>query len=388
MAEALFFIPLALLLHSYVVYPLLVALLASIFGKKYRKDPGYRPTVSVLISAYNEEKVIRATIDALLASDYPPEKLEIIVGSDNSSDRTPEIMNEICTREPRVKFMQSTARKGKPGIMNWIAQEAKGEIFVLCDSNMLFDSKAIANLVENFSDERVGGVSGEIHLKQTELANQETSYWGFESWLKLMEGKLGRLIGANGGIYAIRRENYYRYTEGVPQQDDFITTLKVLTKGADFTYDRSAFANEEPSLSNEIEFKRKKRILISNLGSLRFLKEYFFPFRSFTAFAVWSHKILRWMTGTFMILMIIGAALLAAPWNLYSVFLGAIAATALTGLLGGWLNKKGVKIKLLLLFYYFYGTVLAFISGTIAFATTRTSATWEPVRSKPGSGGN
>ncbi len=380
MAEAVFYISAALLLHSYILYPVLAWLFANLFGKKYRKEVGLEPKVSVLIAAYNEEKVIRATVEGLLASDYPPEKLEIIVGSDNSSDGTPEIMRDICEKEHRVRFFQSTSRKGKTGILNWISKEATGDVLVLCDSNMLFDKMAIRNLTANFADHRVGGVSGEIHLRKNEMGNQETSYWSFESWLKTQEGKIGKLIGANGGIYAIKRENYFIYPEGHPMNDDFVTCLKILGKGQHFKYDPEAFAHEEPSPSNEDEFKRKRRIQISNLGSLEYLKEFLFPFGSYTAFALWSHKILRWMTPFLFLFVLISSAVQIRMINVHLFITGFTLVSFLLAGLGRLLSKSGVKVVPLLLFYYLYGTLYAFFTGTFGYFSSGKSSTWEPTR--------
>ncbi len=380
MAEAIFYISAVLLFHSYILYPFMAWLFAILFGKKYRKDPGLEPRVSVLIAAYNEEKVIRATVEGLLASDYPPEKLEILVGSDNSSDRTPEIMRELCARDSRVKFFHSTSRRGKTGILNMISKEASGEVLVLCDSNMLFDRMAIRNMTANFADPKVGGVSGDIHLRKSEMGNQETSYWSFETWLKTQEGRIGKLIGANGGIYAIRKENFFIYPEGHPMNDDFVTCLKVLGKGQHFKYDPDAFAQEEPSPSNEDEFKRKRRIQISNLGSLAYLKEFLFPFASYTAFALWSHKILRWMTPFLFLFMLLSSAVQIRMINFHLFFTAFTLMSFFFAWLGRLFSKTGMKVVPFLLFYYFYGTLYAFFMGTFGYFSSRRSSTWEPTR--------
>lgn len=395
MPELLFFLPFFLLFHSYVLYPVLVwAFATSTRNRKsksasdindlHRQHPLQpdedRPLISVLIAAYNEEKVIARTLACLLNSKITTGTFEIIVGSDNSKDKTGDIVTAISAEHPNVKFFHSDKRRGKTGILNWIYQEAKGDILVFCDSNMMFDENALQRLAENFYDRRVGGVSGEIHLQESVSGNQEGSYWSFESWLKAQEGILGKLIGANGGIYAIRRELYFEYPEGLPLNDDFVTCMKVLAKGYKFNYDRSAFALEEPSPSNEDEFKRKKRIQISNLGSLRFLSEFWFPFRNVAAFFLWSHKILRWMTPFLLIIMFAGVVLSSVFWNFYSIILVAILSSLVMAFLGFVLGRLGIKSSPFLLFYYFYGTITAFLFGTFAYFTMQKTSTWEPTR--------
>lgn len=392
MPEILFFLPFFLLFHSYVLYPVLVWAFAT-SGRNRKSDSSSgidevrrlqpdkdSPLISVLIAAYNEEKVIGRTLACLLNSKITAGTFEIIVGSDNSKDKTGDIVTAISAEHPNVKYFHSVKRRGKTGILNWISKEAKGEILVFCDSNMMFDENALQRLAENFCDKRVGGVSGEIHLQESFSGNQEGSYWSFESWLKAQEGILGKLIGANGGIYAIRRELYFEYPEGVPLNDDFVTCMKVLGKGFKFNYDRGAFALEEPSPSNEDEFKRKKRIQISNLGSLRFLSEFWFPFRSVAAFFLWSHKILRWMTPFLLIIMFAGVVLNTIFWNFYSVILVAILASWVMALVGLILGRRGIRSSPFLLFYYFYGTITAFLFGTFAYFTMQKTSTWEPTR--------
>ncbi|MBW7872959.1 MAG: glycosyltransferase family 2 protein [Ignavibacteria bacterium] len=378
MPEIIFFTALFLLLHSYIFYPVISWVVGVLFGKKYRKDFTYQPTVSVLTAAYNEEKVIGTTLQALLASDYPMEKLEIIVGDDKSKDNTDEIVQQVASEHPNVKLFTSEGRKGKSGIMNRISEMASGEIFVLCDSNMVFDKGAVKNLVANFADKRIGGVSGEILLRETIAANQETSYWSFESWLKYQEGRIGRLIGANGGIYAIRKEHYFRYPEGQPLNDDFVTAMKILGKGKEFVYDPAATAHEDPTPTNEDEFRRKKRILMYNLGSLKLLGEFFLPFKPYISFAFWSHKIIRWMTPLLLLIMLVSSFFLLEVMNYFLVIDLVILLTFLLAFLG-WFSSRGKKkIRALLLFYYFYGTIIALMSGTFSFIFTKTGTTWEP----------
>ncbi|MCA0387419.1 MAG: glycosyltransferase [Bacteroidetes bacterium] len=392
MPEILFFLPFFLLFHSYVLYPVLVWAFAT-SGRNRKSDSSSgidevrrlqpdkdSPLISVLIAAYNEEKVIGRTLACLLNSKITAGTFEIIVGSDNSKDKTGDIVTAISAEHPNVKYFHSDKRRGKTGILNWISKEAKGEILVFCDSNMMFDENALQRLAENFYDKRVGGVSGEIHLQESFSGNQEGSYWSFESWLKAQEGSLGKLIGANGGIYAMRKDLYFEYPEGVPLNDDFVTCMKVLGKGFKFNYDRGAFALEEPSPSNEDEFKRKKRIQISNLGSLRFLSEFWFPFRSVAAFFLWSHKILRWMTPFLLIIMFAGVVLNTVFWNFYSFILVAILASWVMALVGLILGRRGIKSSPFLLFYYFYGTITAFLFGTFTYFTMQKTSTWEPTR--------
>jgi biofilm PGA synthesis N-glycosyltransferase PgaC len=200
----IFIISLFFLFHTYLFYPVIVKLYSLVAAKKFVKDKSNLPKVSVLIAAYNEEKVIRETVETLLASEYPKDRFEVIVGSDNSKDKTHEIMQELAETDSRVKFYPFFERNGKPGVLNRIEEKAFGDVLVFCDSNILFDKNALMEMASLFADERIGGVSGEIKLKQSKTGNQEGTYWRLESRIKDSEGKVGSLIGANGGMYAIR----------------------------------------------------------------------------------------------------------------------------------------------------------------------------------------
>ncbi|MBK8663375.1 MAG: glycosyltransferase [Ignavibacteriales bacterium] len=349
-------------------------------AKKLVKDKSNLPKVSVLIAAYNEEKVIRETVETLLASEYPKDRFEVIVGSDNSKDKTHEIMQELAETDSRVKFYPFFERNGKPGVLNRIEEKAFGDVLVFCDSNILFDKNALMEMASLFADKRVGGVSGEIKLKKSKTGNQEGTYWRLESRIKDFEGKVGSLIGANGGMYAIRRELYWKYPVGETIQDDILMTLKVISAGFDFTYDTSAFSHEEPTATNEDEFKRKKRIQVSNLGTLRYVKEFLNPFAGFTAFALWSHKILRWFSPHLLLLVIFCNLFLLDYSSFFMLSIYSIAATINLAVLGYFFNAVGQRFLPFLLFYYFYGTLGALLAGSFKYYFRKTTATWEPTK--------
>ncbi len=376
----LFVISMFLIFHTYLFYPVIVKLYSLVAAKKFKKDRSKLPKVSVLIAAYNEEKVIGETVKTLLESDYPKDRFEVLVGSDNSKDRTHEIMEELAASDSRVKFYPFFERNGKPGVLNRIEEKANGEVLIICDSNMLFDKNAVMEMASLFADKRIGGVSGEIKLKKSKTGNQEGTYWKLESRIKDSEGKVGSLIGANGGMYGIRRELYWKYPLGETIQDDLLMTLKVISAGYDFTYDTTAFSYEEPTATNEDEFKRKKRIQVGNLGALKYVKEFLNPFSGFTAFALWSHKILRWFSPHLLILVIVTNLFLLdySPFFMFSIYM--IGASFNLAILGYFFNRLGLRFVPFLLFYYFYGALGALLAGSFQYYFSKTSATWEPTK--------
>src|ERR1017187_253265 len=198
---------LLLLIHSYMFYPLSIYVLKNLLKKNVKDKVHFEPRISILIAVYNEESVIEKTLRNFLKSDYDPHKIEFIIGSDNSTDRTNEIITNLTTIIPNLQFFPFNIRRGKSQILNDLVKYATGEILVFSDANTIYQSDALKNLANHFTDQNIGGVSGRLllldHKKAAETGNQESKYWEFENWVKENEGSMGCLIGANGGIYSI-----------------------------------------------------------------------------------------------------------------------------------------------------------------------------------------
>ncbi len=242
-------------LYPFTLYPLIIRIMN---GKDYKVDPNYLPSVSFIISAYNEESNIEKKIKNTLELDYPRDLLEIIVASDGSTDSTIEITKQF------------------------------NEIECLDLKRSVYDKNAINEIVKPFYDNQIGCVCGQLIYN---TMGEESTYWTFEKFLKIHEGKRGKLMGANGGIYAVRSS---LYTVLDPLTiSDMIEPIKIIEKGYDVVYQKKAKAYEnEPK--NTLE--RKKRIILRSLQSLSFIREQLLPFsHSSIFFYFFSHKILRWI---------------------------------------------------------------------------------------------
>ena len=180
----IFFICLFLIFHTYLFYPVSMWILAFVFQKKYKIDIDYLPFVSIIISAYNEKKVINQTIDNFLRQGYPNDKFEIIIGSDGSTDGTNEIIKQIAVNNSNIVFIPFENRRGKKFVINDIVPQAVGDILVFSDSNTRYENDAICELVKYYKDEKIGGVSGRLELTEekdlTETGNKEGTYWKYE----------------------------------------------------------------------------------------------------------------------------------------------------------------------------------------------------------------
>jgi cellulose synthase/poly-beta-1,6-N-acetylglucosamine synthase-like glycosyltransferase len=235
-------------------YPLTAAALARLRPRPVRKGD-VLPSVSVIVPAHNEEDVIRARVENLLALDYPADRLEILVASDASEDATDAIVKEIAGREPRVRLVRCP-RGGKLATINRVFREGRGEVLAFTDANTRWERDALRALVRSFADPDVGYVTGRLHLREADGTNREGVYWRYELWLRERESALGSITGGNGAIYAVRRRDFVAQPYG---QDAALPAL-MAQRGLRAVYEPEAVASEKPAHDLEDEFARKARM--------------------------------------------------------------------------------------------------------------------------------
>jgi cellulose synthase/poly-beta-1,6-N-acetylglucosamine synthase-like glycosyltransferase len=367
-------------LQTYLIYP--VGLI--VMGKSKRESPILNSSLSVgvIIAAYNEENVISKKIQSILESDYPLEKISIYLGSDASTDKTNELIASFQEKHPNIHLKIFQGRSGKAYIINDLAKECKDDVFILTDANVFFTQNTISNLVRHFSYAKTKQVCANIIKtsdKNIQIQGLEKKYLWLENTIKLKESNTwGFVIGAEGGCYAIRRENY----TPVPKNffmDDFFITMSVIKNRGEVLFDDQAIVYEDlPSESSE-EFKRKIRISIGNYQNLFAFKSLLWPFWRPISFAFISHKILRWLT-PFLLLAIFVVSLLLIRYNtIFVYFTGVQAFLFLTPLLIPFVKK----IKPILFVAHFYNMNLALLIGFFTFLKGIKSSVWQPTpRSK------
>jgi cellulose synthase/poly-beta-1,6-N-acetylglucosamine synthase-like glycosyltransferase len=260
-AVALFWSAFALLLYVYLGYPLLAWML-----RKARPRPVVRapiePSVTVIVVAHNEGHRIERRIENLLSSDYPRERLAIVIGSDGSTDDT--VQRALRYRHHGVTVRTFSRRRGKPAVLNELIAAAEGEIIVLADARQRFEPDAIRTLVANFADPEVGAVSGELHLRKrrgTSPGGEGTGlYWKYEKFIRANESWIGSTIGATGAIYAIRRHLF----EPIPPDtilDDVLIPMQIVRKGYRVLFETRARAHDLIAMNPREDFIRKARTI-------------------------------------------------------------------------------------------------------------------------------
>ena len=312
---------LSFLIYIFFGYPVILWILSFLFGKKVNKKEIY-PYVSLIISAYNEENVMRQKIENSLELDYPKEKLEIIVASE-STDKTNEIVKEY--KDKGVTLYAYEKREGKRATLYRTVPLAKGEIIVFSDANAIYKKDAVKKIVRNFSDKRIGCVSGRlryINQKRSIIGEGETTYWEYDFILKKMASRLFSLAGCggvNGSIFAIRKELYNPIDRH--RGDDFEISCRIEIGGYGVILETEAVSCEESSEDSKQEFRRKVRLATWNFKStVMLLTEALQRGRILTAFLLFSHRFLRYTTPVWLILLFVNSAFLFDNGNIRYFF--------------------------------------------------------------------
>jgi cellulose synthase/poly-beta-1,6-N-acetylglucosamine synthase-like glycosyltransferase len=377
----IFFLCLILFIHSYILYPISIWILSIVKRKSYQTEDNFSPNVSIIISVFNEEKVIEKTIRNFLKSNYDLNKIEFVIGSDNSTDSTNEIVTKLRQEVPSIKFFPFPIRRGKSLVLNDLVNEASSEILIFSDANTIYHKDAIKNLVKYYVNQTVGGVSGKLLLLEFNESvlsgSQELKYWNFETWLKEKEGKIGKLIGANGGIYSLRKKYFVWIPTEHPVVDDFYLSLKVLEQKKDFLYIKDAEAEELTAPNLMAEFKRKIRGNANIFSTIKTIKRLLNPSFGVIAYSLWSHKLIRWFTPALLLLIFVLNIFLFTENEFFKYFLFVQILICILSLLGYILNKLNLRIQPLLLLFYFLMTNAAMLIGLLKYILGKNTAFWQ-----------
>jgi poly-beta-1,6-N-acetyl-D-glucosamine synthase len=287
----LFWLCLGSILYTYAGYPLLLTLLAR-FRPRSQRWTGATPSVTLLITAYNEEAVIAQKLENCLALDYPPDRLQILVAVDGGADRTRDIVRQYKERGVELNF--SPDRNGKMAAINRIMPQARGEIVVFSDANNLYMPETLRELVKPFADPTVGAVSGAKLILHGDgaLGESEGLYWKYESFIKQQESRLGSCTGVVGEILALRRVLFEPPPEYIIN-DDFYMAMRLIKRSYRVVYAPQARSYERISVSAQAEQIRRTRIVAGRYQAMLHAGE-LLPFhRPLVVWQVVSHKFLR-----------------------------------------------------------------------------------------------
>lgn len=378
-AELIFWLSAAALFYTYAGYAMLIAGISTLRPRKVRRAD-YQPMVTIIITAYNEERALAAKIENTLALDYPSGLLEILVASDCSTDRTDEIARAFSSQ--RVQLIRQAQRLGKTAAQNAAVEKARGEVILFSDATSHYQPDVLKQIAPNFADAEVGCVGGRlvyIDPGDTRVGRGAKSYWNYETFLKKHESRACSLIGVSGCLYAVRRSAYVPlYHEAC---SDFIIATKMIEQGLRTVYEPGAVCTEVTNQRQDNELKMRVRIIAQTFTDLWKHRTTVNPFQSgLYGLQIFSHKVMRYLVPFFLIGLFATAATLSINSLFYRLlFLAQVAGYTCAGL--AWLLERiGVRSRLLALPQYFVLANVASLIALFKFLRGERYARWEPIR--------
>ena len=378
-ARILFWMCAAALAYAYVGYPLLLVIVGRWRRREVRRED-WTPSVSVIITAYNEERDLAAKLENTLALDYPREKLEVMVASDCSDDRTDEIARSFGPRG--VLLHRQPERLGKTAAQNAAVERARGEILLFSDATTLYRPDVLRVIVRNFADPTVGCAAGRliyVDPERSSVGRGARSYWDYEVFLKERESRVCSLIGVSGCLYAVRRAAYVPlYNEAC---SDFLIATKMVEQGLRTVYEPAAVCTEETNSRAHKEMRMRVRVITQTYTDLWRHRAMLNPLRSgFYAVQLFSHKVMRYLVPVFLCGMLAASAVLAARSPFYLFALAAQLAGYAAAAAGWLLERGGRKAGPLAFPLYFTLANLAALFAFYQFLRGERYARWEPTR--------
>ena len=374
-----FWLSVLALAYTYPGYPVLVFVVSRLFPRVVVKAP-FEPFVSIIITAYNEERDLRNKLENTLALDYPAEKLEVIVASDCSTDRTDEIAAEFASSG--VRLHRQAERLGKTAAQNAAVAIASGEIILFSDATTIYEPDVLRVMLPSFSDESVGCVAGRliyVDPAKTAVGHGAKSYWGYETFLKQCESRVGSLIGASGCLYALRRSAYVPlYNEAC---SDFLIATTMVEQNLRVVFEPDAVCTEETNMQSDRELRMRVRVITQTLNDLWRHRSAINPIRTgFYGVQLFSHKVLRYFVPVFLATMFVSSAVLVtSSWLFLSIFL-AQACFYTIALAGYVLERSGYRQGFSSLPFYFCLTNIACCVAVFRLLAGERYAQWEPIR--------
>ena len=354
--EICFWAALALLAWTHVLYPLAARLLARVRPRPVEKDDAHVPRVTVVVTAHNEEPVIERRIENLRTLDYPVDRLELVVTSDASTDRTDELAEAAGARVIR------NPRGGKVAAQDNAVRETDADVIAFSDANCSWAPDALRKLVRNFADPRVAYVCGRLNLTSGDGRNKEGVYWRYELALRADESRLDSVTGGNGSIYAVRREDYVDVDPRFGHDLSF--PYLMVQRGRRAVYEPDAHAFEKATPTNEDEYRRKVRMfehcwaIVVEGRMLRGLRPLYLV-------EILSHRHLRYASGVLHLVLLAASVALLGRGTLYAVALGLQLGLLLAALAGVGIARYYVLVT--------WATVVALWN----YARRGVPATWE-----------
>ncbi len=372
-----------LVLYPFVIYPAILFFLSKLFKNEAKKKVGLRKKISIIISCYNEEDLIEDCINSIFQSDYPLEDIEVIVGSDGSTDRTAEIVRGLANQYSQIKFFD-LARSGKNKVLNELCRKATGEILFFLDADVRLSKNSISLMIENYEDKNVGAVLAYVmNINTEEDINAghltEDFYQRFEKYIRKKESIVFSTFNAMGQFYSVRKSLH----EPIPNEfvcDDFTPILKVALKRKRNIFDDRALVYEVRKKSLTGEFARRVRMASCGMSSVWNARKLFSFKTPLAAFFLFSHKVSRWFVTPLFILVLAMSIAFYSVSNLAFFSLFLILLTVLIIIIGWIFEKINFNCIIFRFAYIFFNMNIGMLCGFFKFIMRKENSKWESIK--------
>jgi len=373
--ELLLWSSVGLIIYAYVGYPLVLGLIGLVHRAAVKRAD-ITPTVTLIITAYNEERRIAEKLDNTLKLDYPTSLLEVIVASDCSSDRTDEIVKAYADRG--IELVRAPLRKGKEAAQKLAVDVAKGEVLVFSDVATVLPANAVRNIVRNFHDETVGCVSSvDQFIDKDGRISGEGGYVRYEMFLRKLESRVNSLVGLSGSFFAARRAMCQPWADDL--QSDFNTLLNSVEKGMRGVSDPDSVGCYRNLTDETKEYQRKVRTVLRGLTVIARRRTMLNPFRhGMFAWQLFSHKLCRWLVPFGLLGGVIGNVILASESTFYIMLLilqAGFYSLAAVGIVSEVANRSVIKLAA-----FFVVVNVSILNAWVQFLTGYRVVAWDSSR--------
>ena len=367
--------------YCFLLYPMVIRVLARFFPKPSHKNESYFPTISIILAVYNEESVLGRCIESLLKLDYPRELLEIIIGSDGSIDKTNEMLAGFSRKYDLIKPFCFPERRGKMAVLNDLVLKATGEILFFADADITLSVNTLKSQVRHFADSEIGAVGGgyQIHFDSNRegLYHSEKDYASLEQNIRINEAIFSSTVNVFGGNYTIRRAWWSPLPDSLVHDDTYVA-YNIMDRGKRVFYEPESISTEVYNRSLSDEFLRKSRSASRGYHTLSFFPRLLGLSGGKNAFLLWSHKLLRWLS-PFIACFIIALSVLGMVLNgglQYVILLSGFCMISIITFIGWILDQQNIRIPIIRQCSWFVIMNIAYVVGTFKFITKTDEGMW------------
>lgn len=369
-----------LIVYVFALYPIIVVALSKIVPSPVNVSPGYEPDLTVCIAAHNEERFIEGAVESIFESDYPIDKIKVIVGSDGSEDATVDILKKLAKRFPNLSYYDYP-RAGKNRLLNRIAPKAKTELLFYLDADCRLAPHTLKSVALKFSDPFVGAVLSRLTLVEKSGEDNagragESIYQKFERIIRVAESRIYSSINSLGTLYGIRRTDYAPLPNDLVC-DDLYNLLHIGSLKKRIIYDEKAEVFEIREKSLEFELSRRVRLASGGLSAVAAFSKLLSPVYGWTSFFLWSHKLLRWFLPVYMLLILVFSPLTIGNTTFFAIAVSLQLLLYASAIFGYILEKADVSFAPFRLPLFFIGMNIAFALGLTRFFSKKQNARWD-----------